>query len=62
MQMSISLWISASSQVWQKVAMFWRSFPSSNNSSEMHWSASSGRISSVGNRWDGRLVSKSLPA
>ncbi len=62
MQISISLWISSSSHVWQKVAMFWRSFPSSSSSSEMHWNASSGRISSAGNRWDGRLVSKSLPA
>ena len=54
MDRSISLWTSSSSQVWQKVARFWRALPSSSSSSEMAWKASSGRISSSGNRWEGR--------
>ncbi len=59
---SISWWTSSSSHVWQKVARFWRALPSSRSSSEMAWKASSRRISSFGNTWDGRVVSRSRPA
>ena len=62
MDRSINLWTSSSSQVWQKVARFWRALPSSRSSSEMHWKASSGRISSVGKWMEGSRVSRSLPA
>ncbi len=37
MDRSINLWTSSSSQVWQKVARFWRALPSSSSSSEMAW-------------------------
>ena len=56
---SISLWTSGSSQVWQKVARFWRAFPSRSSSSEMAWKASPGSISTWGQAIDGRLASMS---
>jgi len=59
---SINRWTSSSSQVWQKVARFWRALPSRSSSSEMAWKASSGRISCFGNRLAGREVSRSWPA
>ena len=37
MHRSIRAWTSGSSQVWQKVARFWREFPSSINSSWTTW-------------------------
>ena len=48
MDRSMSWWTSGSSQVWQKVARFWRALPSSISSSEIAWKASSGRIWRVG--------------
>ena len=37
MQRSINWWTCGSSQVWQKVARFWRALPSSMSSSEIAW-------------------------
>ncbi len=62
MDRSISRCTSSSSHVWQKVARFCRALPSSRSSSEIAWKASSLRISSFGKRWDGNVVSRSLPA
>ena len=42
---------SGSTQVWQKVARFWRALPSSISSSDTSWNASLGSVPSWGNRY-----------
>ena len=53
---------SGSSQVWQKVARFWRELPSSISSSATTWNASLASVSSCGNRYLGTGVVRLCPA
>ena len=62
MARSISLWTSGSSQVWQKVARFWRALPSSSSSSAMAWKASAGTTMFSGKSLEGRVFLRSMSA
>src|SRR5690242_16419842 len=53
---------SGSTQVWQKVARFWRALPSSISSSDTSWNASLDRVSSSGNLYLGTGLVRSRSA